>query len=292
MSTVKKTAAKRQPQKPQYKAEGPKGLRVGRIVMYKDHRAKVSSIITNAKAKIILTDSGDEIAVERIMLTYPPKAKRTVVATKKAPVATVKPVVTIKKATVATVKPAVTTKKVKQVVAKEADKPPETKPKKEIGSDGTYNILRPDYVMVGFTNVEISSSSTLQKSLDDALNKLLAKLGDEHIELLFTRFGESSGVSTFDQNILNRMYSKEKAKHADLVHVIETLLTPEKSRMVMPVDDVFVFSFQHVRDLGALVNLLCTIKDVLGVKTINSMITLPDEEGSALHNILFINYRD
>ena len=265
MSSRSTTTKKKLPAK--IKTEGPKGLRSGRIVMYQGQRAKVTSLVSNIQAKILIDGAKTEIRVGRKMLSFPSKAQKKGVKT--APVK-------IKKDIGAPKVDDVPKKKLKPVL--------ETVPK-SISQTPEYNILRPDYVVIGFTDLNADASM---------IKEFITDLEVNYIAFAFAKLGEGSGVE--DYKNVQRVLDKKgyPRKYAKVQKFVEDIRDSEKSGMETPSlnNDIFVFDLRSSRG-DWLLKLLQTIR-TLGIDHIETMITLPffedEKKNSILHNILIIGY--
>jgi hypothetical protein len=250
---------------------GPKGLRKGRLILYNDQPGKV--IATTATHADVKMDNGDEINVKRDELSYP-------LPVKKMPV---------KKVAIKGDK--------KPVVKKDAKDKIEAKEKMEVKKEtdlrDMFTLLRPDYVVVGF--------STLSTD-EEHMKNFITKLKSKHITFAFAMFNEGSDLEDSEETI-NKL--GEPHKYLFLKHAIERLADPEQANLDAPQlkNDVVAFYVGGARS-DWLLKLLSFIRDDLrptpvraadpGPSEITLMLTLSIEEDlitkSRYHNVLFIGY--
>jgi len=270
------------------KNEGPKGLRVGRIVMYRGQRGKVSSIIPSSKAKIVLTESKEELLVFLKDLSYPRKgAKATKIGTVESASKSGK--ILAKKST-AGAKSVPSKPLVKKAIKPEAPKPlvkkaikPEAPKEKGQSKKKMYKIIRPDYVVFGFTDIA---------EPEDRVYGFIDALKEERIDLAFVDLGEGSGMANYEK--VQKKLDGNLKKYAHLKRAINDFRDPAISEIVIPSINNDLFAFDLTGSRG---NYLYTLLDAaaayFGQDATNVIFTLPlydDEDDHLIHNVLILGY--
>lgn len=252
------------------KSEGPKGLRGGRIIEYRGQKGKVVNLLSNVKANIKITETGEEMTVLRKELSFPRKTPS-------------------KKSTISK-------KKQEKSIPEEKEKSDITS--RYFSDQPSFTIIRPRYLILGTTSVSgLPSLKELQSTIA-SINKELGR-GDK-VKLAFVNFNADRYQEAEDE--INDAVDKNN-EHQALKTAIKELQVPPSSRGIEISQlrwELIVLDLKRVYSVPYL-QILDNFSKKLGLNSNpTSLISFcipenEDEDPHAtqfVHNVLLISYNE